>query len=105
LHPDSNVQATTRTAGANDHKQILPVLPGLPRIGDEPGRPKELSDEVCADRGFGGEATRALLRWLGIVHIVKRRTPHGSGLGKVRWVAERTISRLKELRRVRTGRV
>ena len=45
---------------------------------------------------------RALLRWLGIEpHIAKRRTPHGSGLGKVRWVVERTISWLKGLRRMR----
>ena len=44
----------------------------------------------------------ALLRWLGIEpHIARQRTPHGSGLGKVRWVVERTISRLKGLRRLR----
>jgi transposase len=34
-------------------------------------------------------------------HIAKRRTPHGSGLGKIRWVVERTISWLKGLRRMR----
>ena len=34
-------------------------------------------------------------------HIAKRRTPHGSGLGKVRWVVERTISWVKGLRRLR----
>src|SRR5947209_1909987 len=31
----------------------------------------------------------------------KGKTPHGSGLGKVRWVVERTISWLKGLRRMR----
>ena len=35
--------------------------------------------------------------------IAKRNTPHGSGLGKVRWVVERTISWLKGLRRMRVG--
>ena len=34
-------------------------------------------------------------------HIAKRKTPHGSGLGKVRWVVERTIAWLKGLRRLR----
>jgi transposase len=34
-------------------------------------------------------------------HIAKRRTPNGSGLGKVRWVVERTIGWLKGLRRLR----
>ncbi len=33
--------------------------------------------------------------------IAKRKTPHGSGLGKVRWVVERTIGWLKGLRRMR----
>jgi transposase len=33
--------------------------------------------------------------------IARRKTPHGSGLGKVRWVVERTISWLKGLRRLR----
>ena len=74
----------------------------FPKVGGKPGRPKELPDELYADRGYDSEATRALLRWLGIEpHIAKRRTPHGSGLGKVRWVVERTISWLKGLRRMR----
>ena len=34
-------------------------------------------------------------------HIARRRTEHDSGLGKVRWVVERTIGWLKGLRRVR----
>jgi hypothetical protein len=65
----------------------------LPKVGGLPGRPKELPDDLYADRGYDSESTRALLRWLGIEpHVAKRKTPHGSGLGKVRWVVERTIS-------------
>ena len=33
--------------------------------------------------------------------IPKRRTAHGSGLGVYRWVVERTISWLHQLRRLR----
>ncbi len=33
--------------------------------------------------------------------IAKRNTKHGSGLGKIRWVVERTISWVKGLRRMR----
>jgi transposase len=98
------VPLAIRTAGANasDHTQIIPLVLDYPRVGGKPGRPKELPDEAYADRGFDSEATRALLRWLGIEpHIAKRRTPHGSGLGKVRWVVERTISWIKGLRRMR----
>jgi transposase len=100
----SGVPLAIRTAGANasDHTQILPVVMDYPRVGGTPGRPKELPDDLYADRGYDSEATRGLLRWLGIEpHIAKRRTPHGSGLGRVRWVVERTISWLKGLRRLR----
>ncbi len=93
-----------RTAGANasDHKQIIPVVLEFPRVKGTPGRPKELPDDLNADRGYDSEGTRALLRWLGIEpHIARRKTAHGSGLGKVRWVVERTISWLKGLRRLR----
>ena len=98
------VPLAIRTAGANasDHRQILPLVLDFPKVGGKPGRPKELPDEAYADRGYDSDPTRELLRWLGIEpHIARRRTPHGSGLGKVRWVVERTISWLKGLRRLR----
>ncbi|GIW88232.1 MAG: DDE transposase [Isosphaeraceae bacterium] len=98
------VPLAIRTAGANasDHTQILPVVLDYPRVGGTAGRPKELPDELYADRGYDGDATRSLLAWLGVEpHIARRRTPHGSGLGRVRWVVERTISWLKGLRRMR----
>jgi transposase len=100
----AGVPPVIRTAGANasDHRQILPVVLDFPRVGGAPGRPKELPDDLYADRGYDSEATRGLLRWLGIEpHIARRRTPHGSGLGKVRWVVERTIAWIKGLRRMR----
>jgi transposase len=98
------VPLAIRTAGANasDHRQIIPLVLDFPKVGGKPGRPKELPDALYADRGYDSDATRALLRWLGIEpHIAKRKTPHGSGLGRVRWVVERTISWLKGLRRMR----
>ena len=100
----SGVPLAIRTAGANasDHTQIIPLVLDFPRVGGRRGRPKELPDELHADRGYDCEATRWLLRWLGIEpHIARRKTAHGSGLGKVRWVVERTISWLKGLRRMR----
>ena len=100
----SGVPLAMRTAGANasDHTQIIPLVLDFPRVRGKPGRPKELPDELYADRGYDGEATRWLLRWLGIEpKIARRKTPHGSGLGKVRWVVERTASWLKGLRRMR----
>lgn len=81
------VPLSIRTAGANasDHRQIIPLALEYPRVGGVPGRFKELPDDLFADRGYDPQATQDLLRWLGIEpHIARRRTPHGSGLGKVR---------------------
>lgn len=93
-----------RTVGANvsDQTQIIPIVIEFPRIGGNPGRPKEHPDAVYADRGYDSEDTRALLKWLGIEPMIaKRDTEHGSGLGKIRWVVERTISWIKGLCRMR----
>jgi transposase len=98
------VPLAIRTAPANDsdHQQILPVVLEFPKIGGKRGRPKELPDTLFADRGFDSNPLRWLLTWLGIEpRIARRREAHGSGLGKVRWVVERTISWLKGLRRMR----
>ena len=98
------VPLKVRTAGANasDHTQIVPLVLDFPRVGGRAGRPKEMPDAAYTDRGFDSDATRWILRWLGIEpRIGKRNTPHGSGLGKVRWVVERTISWMKGLRRMR----
>jgi transposase len=100
----SGVPLAIRTAGANasDHTQIIPPVVDFPQVGGKPGRPKEWPDELYADRGYDGDSTRWILRWLGIEpKIARRNTPHGRGPGKVRWVVERTISWLKGLRRMR----
>jgi len=93
----------TAAANASDQTEILPIIVfDFPRVGGKPGRPKELPDEVYADRGYDSDDTRALLAWLGVEPVVARRNAeHGSGLGKVRWVVERTIGWLKGLRRLR----
>jgi transposase len=98
------VPLAIRTAGANvsDHRQIVPIVLAFPKVGGKRGRPKERPDALYADRGYDSAATRAILAWLGIEpHIARQRTPHGSGLGRVRWVVERTVSWLKGLRRLR----
>lgn len=98
------VPLAIRTAGANasDHTQILPIVLDYPAVGGKPGRPPQHPKALLADRGYDSDDTRHLLRWLGIEPLIARRkTAHGSGLGKVRWVVERTISWLKGLRRLR----
>jgi transposase len=89
-------------ANRSDQLEILPAVTMFPVVGGKPGRPRELPDELYADAGFDCEATRNILRWLGIEpHIRYRNGEHGSHLGRVRWVVERTISWIKGLRRMR----
>jgi transposase len=98
------VPLAIRTAGANrsDHTQIIPLVLDFPKVGGRPSRPKEFPDVLYANREYESDSTRWLPRWLGDEpRIARRNTPHGSGLGKVRWVVERTISWIKGLRRMR----
>lgn len=96
----SGVPLGVRVFGANasDHPQALPsVLEGHPWTGGRPDRPRE----IYADAGHDGDGTRNLLRRLGVEpHVRRRGMPQGSGLGKTRWVVERTASRVKGLRRL-----
>ena len=89
-------------ANRSDHLEILPAVTSFPVVGGKPGRPRTHPDKLYADAGFDCEATRSILRWLGIEpHIRHRNDKHGSHLGRVRWVVERTISWIKGLRRMR----
>ncbi len=89
-------------ANRSDQLEILPTVVSFPAVPGKPGRPRTHPDKLYADAGFDCEATRSLLRWLGIEpHIRRRNGDHGSHLGRVRWVVERTISWIKGLRRMR----
>jgi transposase len=98
------VPLVIRAAAANrsDQLQILPTVVEFPTVPGRPGRPRTHPRKLYADAGYDCEATRSLLRWLGIEpHLRKRGEQHGSHLGRVRWVVERTISWIKGLRRMR----
>ena len=98
------VPLVIRAAPANrsDQLEILPAVVSFPAVPGKPGRPRTHPEKLYADAGYDCEATRRLLRWLGIEpHIRRRNGDHGSHLGRVRWVVERTISWIKGLRRMR----
>jgi transposase len=54
-----------------------------------------------AVRAACGQASHATSRTTGSVALPRRRTEHGSGLGRVRWVVERTFAWLHYFRRLR----
>jgi len=58
---------------------------------------------LFADRGYDHDKYRQALRARGIrPRIARRGTPHGSGLGKTRWVVERGFAWLHGFKRLRT---
>ncbi len=78
-------------ANRNDITQLLPLVEGIPPIRGKRGRPRRKPDLVQTDRGYDSQPHRDALKARGIdTQIAKRGTPHGSGLGKTRWVVERT---------------
>ena len=104
LVDENGVPIAVKTAGSNrsDQKELIPMVVEFPRIKGKVGRPKELPDVVVADAGYDNEAARVLLKWMGIEPLIRKRgAPHGSHLGRVRWVVERTISWFKGYRRLR----
>jgi transposase len=90
--------------GANRHDvtQLLPLIDAIPAIRGIRGRPLQKPQAVYADRGYDSEAHRQKLRERGIKPVLaKRRTEHGSGLGKYRWVVERTHAWFHNFHRLR----
>jgi transposase len=87
----------------NDVTQLLPLLDAIPPIRGLRGRPRRRPGKVYADRGYHHDTYRRLLRARGITPVIARRgTAHGSGLGRLRWVVERTFAWLHAFRRLRT---
>ncbi|PAJ86091.1 IS5 family transposase [Burkholderia ubonensis] len=89
-------------ANVNDVTQLLPLIDEIPPFRGLRGHPTQRPGVVYADRGYDSERHRRALRNRGIEPVIaKRRTEHGSGLGKYRWVIERTHAWLHHFRRVR----
>ncbi|WP_152979240.1 IS5 family transposase [Caballeronia cordobensis] len=90
--------------GANRHDvtQLHPLVEAIPPISGKRGRPLSKPWVVQGDRGYDHDKYRRPLHAAGIAtEIARRGQPHRSGLGKTRWVVERTISWLHNFRRLR----
>lgn len=66
------------------------------------GRPRRRPRRLLGDGAYHSRRHRLELRHRGIrAQISRPKQPHGSGLGRERWVVERTISWLHQYRRLR----
>ncbi|VVE54696.1 transposase [Pandoraea sputorum] len=89
-------------ANRNDVTQLLPLVDAIPPILGKRGRPLCKPKFVQGDRGHDHDKYRRPLHAAGIAtQIARRGEPHGSGLGKTRWVVERTIAWLHHFKRLR----
>src|SRR5436189_459797 len=97
------LQAELSGANSPDVKHLLPLVVNIPPVRGKPGHPRSRPDALYADRAYDSQLHRDLLCWLGIKPFIARRgTEHGSGLGTIRWVVERTLSWFHQFRRLRT---
>ena len=89
-------------ANHNDSQQALALVDAVPPLQGVCGRPRSRPDCVLGDRGYDSQSIRKGLRVRGIVPVVAmRNTEHGSGLGRWRWVVERTFAWPSQFRRLR----
>jgi transposase len=98
------VPLAVRLTGANrnDSQEALALVDAIPLLCGARGRPRQRPDCVVGDRGYDATAIRRGLRSRHIVPaLAMRRTKHGSGLGRWRWVVERTFAWLNQFRRLR----
>lgn len=93
-----------RLTGANCHdsKQAIPLLDAIPPLQGPRGRPRCRPDRVLGDRAYDAQKIRRALRARHILPLLAmRKTENGSGLGRWRWVVERTFAWMNQFRRLR----
>ena len=83
---------TTTPANRRDEQPLIEMLMALPV--------KIVA--IMGDRGYGFAWTIAAVLAMGLVSLLDPRgTPHGSGLGKRRYVVERSLAILGSYRRIK----
>ena len=85
----------------HDVTQLIPLVDRVPPVRGKVGRPRRRPGRVSADRAYDYPTHRRQLRQRGITpEIARRKTTHGSGLGRYRWVVERTFAWLHQFKRL-----
>jgi len=80
----------------------LDLIDAIPPVGGKRGAPRKRPDAVVADKAYHSNFREVMLWARGIEPILPRRgTDEDRGLGRVRWVVERTIAWLRQFRRLR----
>jgi transposase len=89
-------------ANRNESLEAMALVDDIPPIRGRRGRPRRKPKALYGDRQYGTPRNRQGLQDRRIKdHLARQRTPHGSGLGKVRWVVERTFAWVGQARRLK----
>ena len=99
--PYENGSYTALILIVDDEQQLLPLVDAIPPLRGCPGRPLRKPGLIQGDRGYDSPPHRdAWHRRRTQTQLGRRRTPHGRGLGRTRWVVERTLAWLYRFRRL-----
>lgn len=94
-----------RTTPANvpDQEQLPALLEARPAVRGPRGRPRRNPEALLGDRAYGTREMIALVESMGIDSLLAPRADdtHGSGLGVLRYVIERTLACFSHFRRLR----
>ncbi len=107
MHQLSDAQgvplATVMTAAnVNEVTQLIPLVDAVPAIAGQVGHPRRRPKKLQGDAAYQSAAHEKELRERKIEPVIHhQKTEHGSHLGKLRWFIERTLSWLKQFRRLR----
>jgi transposase len=93
-----------RITGAQRHdsREALPLLDDIPLIRQRRGGRRRRPTSAYGDRAYGTPRNHRGLKKRRIEdHLAQPRTPHGSGLGTIRWVVERSLAWVGQARRLK----
>lgn len=83
----------TTPANVRDEQPLVQMVNDLPAVKQPCGRPRRKPKSLYGDRGYGFPWIISKINAMGIVSkLAPRGSTHGSGLGKVRYVIERTMA-------------
>lgn len=93
----------TTPANVPDQRQLPALLEARPAVQGPCGRPRRNPEAIIGDRAYGTQEMIALVEDLGIDSLLAPRADdtHGSGLGALRYVIERTLACFSHFRRLR----
>jgi transposase len=89
-------------SNVNEVEELIPLVDAVPDIAGQVGHPRRRPHRVQGDAAYQSAAHEDELRQRQIEPVLAhRQRSHGSGLGKLRWFIERTLSWHKQYRRLR----